>query len=77
MFTVTRFCVQPFHRRGRVLVRGEARQFFGPEDALDEGRRASRRADAVGVYRIDGEPATDTWSEPQTLATYGSVPGVG
>lgn len=73
MFKVTRFCVQPYVRKGVSLVADEALRFHQPEAAMAAARRLRRRVAGVAVFRVDGWPVQDLWGEPQLLWRDGEV----
>lgn len=75
MFTVTRYCVQPYARQGKRLVAGEPQQFRDKGEALGAGQRMLRRVAGVAVFEVSGWPVYDLWREPRLLATHGQVPG--
>jgi hypothetical protein len=68
MFKTTRFCVLPWERRKGRLVRGEVRQFYTLDEALDVAQRLRRRLERVEVYRVDGWPVQDLWDRPRRVA---------
>jgi hypothetical protein len=71
MFSVTRYCVQVFDRHNGTA---EARQFRDKREALTTGRLAFRRARAVAVYEVVGEPVQNLWREPRLIAAFGCPP---
>ena len=74
MFKVTRYCVQVFERERPPDA---ARQFRDKSEAISVGRAAARRAEAVAVYEVTGEPVQDLWREPKMIAAYGSAARLG
>lgn len=73
MFTVTRFCVQPFVSRGGKLRADEAQQFRDVDEAMGVAARMRRRVAGVAIYAVTGEPVQGLWREPRLLATHGDV----
>lgn len=76
MFTVTRFCVQPFVSRGGQLQADEAQQFRNEAEALGVAGRLQRRVAGVAVFSVTGEPVQGLWREPKMVAAYGDVPAI-
>lgn len=73
MFSVTRYLVQPFARRGRQLMAGEVQAYRDRAPAIRAGRMMRRRVAGVAVYKVVGEPGSDLWREPELLEGYGEV----
>jgi hypothetical protein len=67
MFKVTRFCVLPYVRQGKRLVRGEVRQFHDPAEAAALRARLLRRHERVDFYEVTGWPVQDLWDRPRRL----------
>lgn len=70
----TVYCVQAFWHDGRKLAKGRLRQFLDEDLARQAGRAASGAHAGVVVFRVRGEPEFETWSEPEVLDAYGTVP---
>lgn len=68
-FTVARFVVDPHQP--------EASTFNSEGEAREVARMAVKRVGTVRVFRVLGEPVTGLWDQPQLVASYGEVPGVG
>lgn len=69
------FCVQTFWRASPSRVeRGQLHQFGCRERALETGRVMARRRSGVLVFRVQGEPVSGIWQEPQVLARFGDAP---
>lgn len=71
MFSVTRFCVQPYERRGRRLVASEPQQHYDREGALGAAHRMRKRVAAVEVYEVTGWPVYDIWDRPRLISRAG------
>lgn len=67
MFSVTRFCVLPFERRGDDVVRGEVQQFYTKAEALRAAEVARKRLVRVEVYEVSGWPVQDLWDRPRRV----------
>lgn len=74
MFKVTRYCVQPYERRGERLQKGEALQFYVADDALSAARTMQKRVAGAAVYEVTGWPVQDLWGRPRLVARYGDTP---
>ena len=68
----TIYCVQPFRRQGRGLEQAATRSFARRDLALLTASELAAKAAGVLVFRIhiDG----GLCSEPEVLATHGTVP---
>lgn len=75
MFSVTRFCVQPFERRGGALELGEPQQFYSEGEAVAYAARALRRSAGALVVSVAGWPALNIWDRPCVVMKRGDVPG--
>jgi hypothetical protein len=73
MFKVTRWCVQPFERRGGRVSPGEPLQFYTREEALRAARAARKRLAGVRVYEVTGWPVHDIWDRPRLLSAAGET----
>lgn len=69
------FCVQAYWNDRGKLAEGRLQQFGSMEAALRAGKVAARRAAAVCVFRVRGNPEADYWEDPVTLAKYGERGG--
>lgn len=74
MFSVVRFCVQPYHRVEGDLVRGEAEPFYDEPSAIRTSLSMRKRVAGVAVYRVKGWPVQDLWARPEAIAKFGLVP---
>jgi hypothetical protein len=74
MFSVTRFCVQPYLMQGGRLVPGEPERFHSPELAIERAQHIERRFSGVAVYRVSGWPVQDLWGKPALIAQMGRLP---
>lgn len=73
MFSVTRFCVQPFLAGKRGLRPGDPQQFYNEGEALAFGRTIRRRVAGFAVYRVTGWPVQNLWDKPQLVFKAGDV----
>lgn len=74
MFSVTRFCVQPFERRKAAIEPGEPQQFYNEGEALAFARRIEKRVAGVLVVRVRGWPVQGLWDRPEPIRAVGEVP---
>lgn len=71
----TLFMVDTYWKdRALRLSRAEPVRYWSAVAAIRAARGAARRAAAVRVYSVRGNPEVDYWEEPIVLATYGSPP---
>lgn len=70
MFTVTRYCVQPFGAGGKRL---EPLQFRERVAALAAAKRMARRVVGVATYSVTGEPVPDLWQAPVLIDIVGEI----
>lgn len=73
MFSVTRFCVQPFAAGKRGLSPCDPQQFYSEGEALAFGRRIRRRVAGFAVYRVTGWPALNVWDKPLLVFKVGDI----
>lgn len=72
---VTVYCVETYWRASPFrLERGQLRQFGDRETALRVGRAMARRRSGVLVFSVAGEPVSDIWQGPRTIARFGDAP---
>jgi hypothetical protein len=71
VFSVVRYCVQPFSVRAGNVVREEPLQFREREGALSEAQALARRFDVAAVYEVTGWPVQDLWDRPKLIARFG------
>lgn len=75
MSVKTVYCVQPFWRSGKRLVRAEMRQFKQEDEARRAGERFYKNHAGVMVYSMEGDPEyEDSWGQLKVVATFGEVP---
>ena len=74
MFVVTRYCVQPYARKGQRLVACEPQQYRERGEAMGAGQRMRRRVAGLAVYEVTGWPVYDLWSEPRLIERFGETP---
>lgn len=73
MFSVTRFCVQPFLTGQLGLMPGEPQQFYSEGEALAFGRVIRRRVAGFAIYRVTGWPVQNLWDKPKLVFKAGDV----
>lgn len=71
MFKVTRFCVQPWERKGSGIIRGEAQVYYTRDEALRVASAARKRVARVDVYEVTGWPGQDLWGKPKLISREG------
>ncbi|PIB91395.1 hypothetical protein CSW62_07280 [Caulobacter sp. FWC2] len=73
VFSVTRFCVQAFGRRGGLLRPTEVRECYFEEEARREMQVLARRSSGVALYRVRGEPLSGLWGKPRLIERQGEI----
>jgi hypothetical protein len=68
---LTVFGVLSYWSDRNKLAEGKLQQFANMESALRAGQAAAKRAPAVRVFRIRGNPEADYWEEMVTVAKFG------
>lgn len=74
MAVKTVYCVQAFRGSQKRLVAMSLRQFGYREAALQGAEEIKETVAGCVVFRVRGDPAIDSWDEPEVLATFGLVP---
>lgn len=70
----TIYCSQPYLRRPSGLEKGHMRRFLSERAALTAARAMRRDAPGVVVFKVQGTPEADYWTDPILIARYGDVP---